>query len=68
MQRASFVIAPIACHAFFEQMEFKRLFRDNLLQIMGRSRTSNPIESAFATIRHKTKRTKGCLSRDDMLH
>jgi putative transposase len=31
-------------------------------------RTSNPIESAFATIRHRTKRTKGCLSRDGMLH
>ena len=31
-------------------------------------RTSNPIESVFATIRHRTKRTKGCLSRDGMLH
>ena len=31
-------------------------------------RTSNPIESAFATIRHRTKRTKGCLSREGMLH
>ena len=26
-------------------------------------RTSNPIESVFATVRHRTKRTKGCLSR-----
>jgi len=31
-------------------------------------RTSNPIESAFATIRHRTKRAKGCLNRDGMLH
>ena len=31
-------------------------------------RTSNPIESAFATIRHRTKRTKRCLGRDGMLH
>ena len=31
-------------------------------------RTSNPIESAFATIRHRTKPSKGCLSRDGMLH
>ena len=31
-------------------------------------RTSNPIKSAFATIRHRTKRTKGCLGRDGMLH
>ncbi len=26
-------------------------------------RTSNPIESTFATVRHRTKSTKGCLSR-----
>jgi len=26
------------------------------------------IEPSFATIRHRTKRSKGCLSRDDMLH
>lgn len=31
-------------------------------------RTSNPIESCFATIRHRTKRSKGCLNRDGMLH
>ena len=31
-------------------------------------RTSNLIESAFATIRHRTKRSKGCLNRDGMLH
>ena len=31
-------------------------------------RTSNPIESTFGTIRHRTKRTKGCLTRDGMLH
>jgi len=26
-------------------------------------RTSNPIESTFATVWHRTKRSKGCLSR-----
>jgi putative transposase len=31
-------------------------------------RTSNPIESAFATIRHRSKRSKGCPSSDSMLH
>jgi transposase-like protein len=31
-------------------------------------RTTNPIESTFATIRHRTKRSKGCLSRNGMLH
>ena len=29
-------------------------------------RTTNPIESTFATVRHRTKRSKGCLSRDKM--
>ncbi len=31
-------------------------------------RTSNPIESTFGTILDRTKRSKGCLSRDGMLH
>ena len=31
-------------------------------------RSTNPIESTFGTIRHRTKRTKGCLTRDGMLH
>ena len=31
-------------------------------------RSSNPIESTFGTIRHRTRRTKGCLTRDGMLH
>jgi len=30
-------------------------------------RTSNPIESAFATVRHRTDRTKGCVSRSTLL-
>ena len=30
-------------------------------------RTTNPIESAFATIRHRTKRSKGCLTRIGLL-
>jgi len=29
MQGISFVVAPIACHAFFEQTQFERLFRDD---------------------------------------
>ncbi len=27
-------------------------------------RTTNPIESTFATVRHRTKKTKGCMKRD----
>ena len=30
-------------------------------------RTSNPIESTFATVRHRTERTKGCVSRASLL-
>ena len=30
-------------------------------------RTTNPIESTFATVRHRTKRSKGCLTRSTML-
>ena len=29
---------------------------------------TNPIESTFSTIRHRTKQTNGCLTHDDMLH
>jgi hypothetical protein len=28
--------------------------------------TANPIQSTFASVRHRTKRAKGCLSRDGM--
>lgn len=31
-------------------------------------RTTNPIESTFGTIRHRTRRSKGCLTRDGLLH
>ena len=31
-------------------------------------RTGNPIESTFGTIRHRTRRCKGCLNRDGMLY
>lgn len=31
-------------------------------------RTSNPIESTFGTIRHRTRRSKGCLNRNGMLY
>jgi hypothetical protein len=35
MRDISFLVAPIACHAFFEQAELERLLRYNLLQITG---------------------------------
>jgi putative transposase len=30
-------------------------------------RTTNPIESTFATVRHRTVKTRGCISRESML-
>lgn len=30
-------------------------------------RTTNPIESAFATVRHRTKQSKGCFSRETII-
>ena len=41
---------------------------DEVAQHWQSIRTSNLIESAFATIRHRTKRSKGCLTRGGMLH
>lgn len=43
-------------------------FFDFLAQHRQSIRTSNPIKSAFATIRLRTKPSKGCLSCDGMLH
>ena len=43
-------------------------FYDFAAQHWQSIRTSNPIESTFGTIRHRTKRSKGCLTRDGMLH
>jgi putative transposase len=34
------------------------------LELFERSNTSNPIESVFATVRHRTVRMKGALSQD----
>lgn len=31
-------------------------------------RTTNPIESTVATIRHRTNRAKGCMTRNSLLH
>ena len=39
-------------------------FYDDPAEHWKHIRTSNPIESTFATVRHRTKRTKGCLSRE----
>lgn len=59
---------PRATECLIKDREELLTFYDFPAQHWQSIRTSNPIESAFATIRHRTKRTKGCLSRDGMLH
>ncbi|ASP23474.1 transposase, Mutator family (plasmid) [Antarctobacter heliothermus] len=59
---------PKATECLIKDREELLTFYDFPAQHWQSIRTSNPIESAFATIRHRTKRTKGCLSRDGMLH
>ncbi len=59
---------PKATDCLIRDREELLTFYDFPAQHWQSIRTSNPIESAFATIRHRTKRTKGCLSRDGMLH
>ena len=59
---------PKAALCLQKDREELMAFFDFPAQHWQNSRTSNPIESAFATIRHRTKRSKGCLSRDGMLH
>ena len=44
------------------------VFYDFPVQHWQSIRTSNPIESLFATIRYRNKRSKGCLTRNVMLH
>ena len=59
---------PKATECLVKDREELLAFFDFPAQHWQSIRTSNPIESAFATIRHRTKRTKGCLTRDGMLH
>lgn len=59
---------PKASECLIKDRDELLTFYDFPAQHWQSIRTSNPIESAFATIRHRTKRTKGCLSRDGLLH
>lgn len=59
---------PKATQCLIKDREELLTFYDFPAQHWQSIRTSNPIESAFATIRHRTKCTKGSLSRDGMLH
>lgn len=59
---------PKATLCLHKDREELMAFYDFPAQHWQSIRTSNPIESTFGTIRHRTKRTKGCLSRDGMLY
>ncbi len=59
---------------YLKAVECLKKDRDSLLSFFefpaehwSSIRTSNPIESTFGTIRHRSKRAKGCLSRESML-
>jgi transposase-like protein len=59
---------PKAAQCLQKDREELMAFYDFPAQHWQSIRTSNPIESTFGTIRHRTKRSKGCLTRDGMLH
>lgn len=59
---------PKAVHCLQKDRDELMAFYDFPAQHWQSLRTTNPIESTFGTIRHRTKRSKGCLNRDGMLH
>jgi putative transposase len=58
---------PKAVECLVKDREALLAFYDFPAEHWSHIRTSNPIESTFATIRHRTERTKGCLTHDGML-
>ncbi len=59
---------PKAVKCLYKDRHELLAFYDFPAQHWQSIRTTNPIESTFATIRHRTTRAKGCLSRNGMLH
>jgi transposase-like protein len=54
---------PKACECLRKDKDVLFTFYDFPAQHWVHIRTTNPIESSFATVRHRTKETKGCGSR-----
>jgi len=54
---------PGACGCLRKDKDVLFTFYDFPAEHWTHLRTTNPIESTFATVRHRTKRTKGCGSR-----
>jgi putative transposase len=58
---------PKACLCLSKDRDLLFTFYDYPADHWQHLRTTNPIESTFATIRHRTRQTKGCGSRDATL-
>ena len=58
---------PAACECLEKDKDVLFTFYDFPAEHWVHLRTTNPIESTFATVRHRTKRTKGCGSRSATL-
>ncbi|TAK64415.1 IS256 family transposase [Methylobacter sp.] len=58
---------PKATGVLIKDREVLLSFYDFPAEHWAHSRTTNPIESTFATIRHRTTRTKNCVSRNTLL-
>ena len=54
-------------HARWQDRAALRAFYDFPAEHGVHIRTTNPIESSFVTIRHRTTRTKNCISRNTLL-
>ena len=54
---------PAACECLRKDKDVLFTFYDFPAEHWKHLRTTNPIESTFATVRHRTSRTKGCGSR-----
>lgn len=58
---------PKATECLVKDQEVLLTFYDFPAEHWKSLRTSNPIESMFATVKHRTKRSKGCFSRKTIL-
>lgn len=58
---------PKACDCLIKDKEELLAFYDFPAEHWKHLRTTNPIESTFGTVRHRTKRAKGCFSRTTIL-
>jgi len=54
---------PKACECLHKDEEVLFAFYDFPAEHWGHIRSTNPIESTFATVRHRSRQTKGCGSR-----